>query len=175
MITFEEKIKALEWLVFDVDGVFTDGRMYFDSKGEAMKAFHIQDGLGIALARKAGLKIAILTARTSGMVASRAAELKIDEIIQGSKNKGEAVEILSHRVNCPLSKMAFMGDDLVDLPAMTRVGVKATLSDGAEEVKQIADWVSTRPGGRGAIREWIEVILKIRGEWDSLVLEYMRL
>ena len=171
-MNWQEKAAKVTWLVFDIDGVFTDGRLYFSPDGDFMKAFYVQDGLGIEIARRMGLKIAILTARSSDIVARRAGDLKIDEVVQGCKNKGEAIEALSQKVGVPTSEMAYMGDDLIDLPAIKRAGISASPANGVAEVKKQVDWVSDLPSGRGAVRQWVEEILKIQKKWDEAVSFY---
>ena len=174
-MVWREKAKQITWLVFDIDGVFTDGKLYFSPDGDFMKAFYVQDGLGIELARKSGLKIAILTARASDIVLRRAMDLKVDELIQGAKNKGEAIENLAEKVSVSLTEMAYMGDDLIDLPAIRRAGISASPSDGVAEVRERVDWVADYPGGRGAIRQWVEEVLKAQGKWDEAVSFYSTL
>lgn len=173
MKKWQEKAQQVTWLVFDIDGVFTDGSLYFSPDGDFLKAFYVQDGLGIEIARRMGLKIAILTARASEMVARRASDLKIDEVIQGSKNKGEALEILSQRTGASMSEMAYMGDDLIDLPAIIRSGISGAPKNAVREIKQNVDWISDFSGGQGAIRQWVEEILKAQGKWDEAVSFYL--
>ena len=169
------KAEKVTWLVFDIDGVLTDGSLYFSPDGDFMKSFYVQDGLGIEIARRAGFKIAIITARASDMVLRRAADLKIDELIQGSKNKREAIESLAEKVGVSTEEMAYMGDDLIDLPAILKAGISAAPDNAVEEVKKHVDWVSTLPAGRGAVRQWIEEILRIQNKWDKEVDFYLSL
>lgn len=169
MKRWQEKAQRVTWLVLDIDGVFTDGSLYFSPDGDFLKAFYVQDGLGIEIARRMGLKTAIITARASEMVLKRAKDLKIDEVIQGSKNKGEALEMLSQKTGASMSEMAYMGDDLIDLPAIIRSGISAAPKNAVREIKQNVDWISDFPGGQGAIRQWIEEILKAQGKWDEAV------
>lgn len=173
MEIWQKKAKDIECLVFDIDGVLTDGRLYFSPSGDFMKGFYVQDGLAIEIARRAGFKTAILTARASETVLKRATDLKIDEIIQGCKNKGEGLELLSQKTGISLKKMAYMGDDLIDLPAILRAGLTASPSGGVLEVRSRVDWVSDFSGGQGAVRQWIELILKAQGKWEESVRFYL--
>lgn len=170
---WQERAKQITCLVFDIDGVLTDGSLYFSPTGDFMKSFYVQDGLGIEMARRSGLKIAILTARASEIVLKRAEDLKIDEIIQGCKNKGDGLEALSQKAGISLDQMAYMGDDLIDLPAILRAGISASPAGGVLEVQKQVDWVSDFSGGKGAVRQWIELILQAQGKWEENIQFYL--
>ncbi len=174
MKELDGKIGNIKWLVLDVDGVFTDGKLYFNPEGDYLKAFFVRDGLGIEIARRAGFKIAILTARASAMVLTRAKDLKIDQVIQGCKDKGEGLVNLAALAEVGLHEIAYMGDDLIDLPAILRAGFSSAPADAVDEVKNKVDWISDFPGGAGAIRQWVEKILKSQNKWQEQVEYYLQ-
>ena len=169
---FESRARALRVLLFDVDGVLTDGGVYLDADGRELKRFSIKDGFAIALAPKFGLITGIVSARASSATNSRAAELGMKIVMQGVANKKHALdEILAgHNVTAP--EVAYMGDDLVDLPVLSLVGLSGCPKDAAGEVSSACHWVSGYPGGHGAAREFIEVILKARGQWDDVLSQH---
>ena len=154
-------------LVLDVDGVLTDGGLYVADDGTPSKKFNVKDGLGIKLAQRFGIQVAILTGKTSQVVEHRAKELGIEHVIQGSKGKGGDIKALAERVGMTLSDTAMMGDDLPDLPAFAVVGHTIAVGDAVAEVKQAASYVTAAHGGRGAVREAIEHLLKAQGKWDA--------
>ena len=154
-------------LVLDVDGVLTDGGLYVDDKGRPSKKFNVKDGLGIKLAQRFGIQVAILTGKTSKVVAHRAKELGIEHVIQGSKDKGADINALCETTGIPIRFTAMMGDDLPDLSAFAVVGFKIAAGDAVDEIKQAADLVTAKAGGRGAVREAIEHLLKAQGKWDA--------
>lgn len=158
---------SIQLMVLDVDGVLTDGGLYVNDDGKPAKKFNVKDGLGIKLAQRFGIQVAILTGKTSGVVQHRAAELGIEHVIQGSKHKGADITALAKRLRIALSDTAMMGDDLPDLPAFAAVGYKLAVGDAVDEVKQAAHFVTTKPGGCGAVREAIEHLLKAQGKWDE--------
>lgn len=159
-------------MVFDVDGVLTDGSIIYYAGGGEAKNFHTKDGLGLRAAMQAGLKVAVITARTSDIVQRRMEELGVRDVVQGCNDKAKEVEGLSRAFGIGLEHMAYLGDDLVDLPAMCRVGYPAAVADAAEELRAMAAFVTRRRGGRGAARELIEHVLKAQGRWDRVVDEY---
>lgn len=161
-------------LVLDVDGVLTDGRLIIGQDGEMAKAFHAQDGMGITLAKQAGLKIAIITGRESRIVANRAAELRIADVYQGAGDKLLALSELLKRHSLEESEAAYAGDDLNDLPALARAGLACTVASAVPEVKEMVHWIAPRPGGQGGVRDIIEFILKTQNRWESLVSAYLR-
>ncbi|MGB1139614.1 MAG: KdsC family phosphatase [Halioglobus sp.] len=163
---------SVRLLALDVDGVLTDGRIYYTNQGDEIKAFNIKDGLGIKLLQDSGVKVAIITGRTSDIVARRASELGIEDIVQGREDKRDALVELCRRHDLALEDCAYMGDDLPDLGAVRACGLGMTVSDGAEQLRAAADWVSTLPGGGGAVREACEYILQARGELAALLSAY---
>jgi len=166
-----EKIKLV---VLDVDGVLTSGQIIFGPGGELLKKFHAQDGLGITIAHKAGLKIAIITGRESQMVHLRSVELSITDVYQGSMNKTQALAQLMLKYNLTPEQVAYVGDDLNDLPVMIRVGLPCAVANAAPEVKQYAQLVTKQAGGNGAVREVIEYILKAQGKWENIINTYLQ-
>ena len=163
------QFKNLQLLALDVDGVLSDGRLYYTDQGEEFKSFNIRDGLGIKLLQRAGITVAIITGRTSAMVAKRAAELGIAHVIQGREDKLEALQDLCRNLQIDLSNVAYMGDDLPDREAIMAVGLGATVADAASDVAAIADWQSKLPGGQGAVRELAETWLRSLNLWDTLI------
>ncbi len=161
-----EKAKSVRMIMMDVDGVLTDGRILYSADGAEIEAFSVRDGLGVRAAQRAGLLTAILTGRVSGAVARRAKELGIPEIHQGVSNKVETYETLLRRHGLTDEAVAYVGDDVNDLPLLARAGFSAAPADAADEVKAKVAYVAARGGGRGAVREVIELILKAQGKWE---------
>lgn len=170
---YRSRVAHIKLLVFDVDGVLTDGSLLVGPDGEAMKVFYCQDGLGISLAHKAGLKTAIITARQSRMVSARGEELKIGTVYQGAADKAEALKDLLDRHSFDAAEVAYVGDDINDLPVLTRVGLACAPANAVTEVKERAHYVASHSGGQGAVREIIEMILKVQDKWDAIVAAYV--
>lgn len=168
----QQMAQKTKLLILDVDGVMTDGNLYLDNKGNEMKSFYVRDGLGIKIAQKAGLSLAIITGRESLVVERRAKELGIEELFQGVKDKADVYKNLLSRYHYSDDEIAFMGDDIVDLPVMTSVGLPAAPADADELVRKCALFVSQKKGGQGAVRELIEFILKSTDRWNSLIKDY---
>jgi 3-deoxy-D-manno-octulosonate 8-phosphate phosphatase (KDO 8-P phosphatase) len=162
----------IELLVVDVDGVLTDGVIAVDDHGVETKNFFVRDGSGIHLWRKAGRKIAILSGRWTPAVDRRAAELGIETVIQGHPQKAEPFRALLKSMGVSPAQTCYVGDDLPDLPAMAQAGLSACPADAVPEVRQAAHFVTNAPGGRGAVREVIETILKQQGAWEALMVRY---
>lgn len=156
----KQKLKKIRIFVMDVDGTMTDGSMYYSQNGEELKRFFVRDGMGIILLQKAGIKTALLTSEDSDIAKKRGEKLKIDSIITGSKNKTRELKQLVEDFNLEMENVAYMGDDVNDLHAMKLAGFSACPSDAVESVKSISDYASVYPGGRGAVREICELILK---------------
>lgn len=163
------KARDIELVVFDVDGTLTDGGLYYGPEGEEMKRFCAQDGHGIVLARRAGIEIAILTARTSRIVETRAKELGIDLVFQGRKDKLAGIQEILSATGAREECVAYMGDDLNDLCAMERVGLSACPADACADILERVDFVAGAKGGQGAARKLLEMILKTQGKWECLV------
>ncbi len=167
-----ERVKSLRLLLLDVDGVLTDGRIVYSSSGEELKFFDVRDGHGIKLLQRAGFKVGIITGRSSQVVERRAKELGIDIVYQGQFDKVKALEEILRDTGFSLEQVGYVGDDIVDVPVMRRVGFAAAVGDAVEEVKENAHYVSSRPGGRGAVREIVELILKASGLWEKVTSRY---
>lgn len=170
----DKSAAEIKVLILDVDGVLTDGNIILDGQGQEFKAFNTKDGQGIKTAIDAGLTVAIITGRHSQPVLHRARELGIELVLQGVQDKASAMEGLLKEYGWRAEEVAYMGDDLPDLPPMRRAGLAISVSDAAEEVIEAADYVTTRPGGRGAVREAIEYLLKASHRWDQIINKYSR-
>ena len=168
MTTAEDRASLVRLLALDVDGVMTDGQIYYSSSGDEIKAFNIKDGLGIKLLQNAGVKVAIITGRKSEIVARRAQELGIENVIQGREDKREALLELCRQNELEIGECAYMGDDLPDLGAISDAGLGMTVADASPVVRKAADWVSRQNGGSGAVREACEFILSSRGALSAL-------
>lgn len=154
-----EKAKKIKFLLLDVDGVMTDGKIYYDSEGREIKAFNIYDGHGIYLLQKAGIKVGIITGRESRIVEIRAKELMIDEVHQKVYAKDIAYNNIRKKYGLKESEVAFIGDDLIDISVLKRVGLSAAPANSTDDVKKIVDLVTAREGGSGAVREVIDLLL----------------
>ena len=170
-----DKAKKVKLIILDVDGTLTDGGVYIGESGELFKPFNCRDGLGINLARRAGIEIAIITGRTSKQLLVRAQELQLnpEAILQGHLDKREAYIELKNKFNLADEDIAYIGDDINDLPIMMQVGFTGTVANAVTEVKNRVCVVSDFNGGRGAVREIIEFILKAKGLWNDIVAEYL--
>jgi len=182
------RARKIKLLLFDVDGVMTDGKLWFlpasflptsaedgvatASRIEA-KGFHAHDGIGISLARLGGLKTGLITKRTSETVALRARDLKLDYAYQGATVKIRVFEEILDKEKITAAKAAYIGDDVIDLPIMRRCGFAIAVANAREEVKQEAHWVTPHAGGEGAIRDAVEYILKAQGSWETVVKQYL--
>ena len=154
----------IELVALDVDGVLTDGSLYFSSRGEAFKVFHARDGHGIKLLMGSGVEVAAISGRRSAAVTARMRELKVRHVVQGCSDKVAALRKLAHRLGIEPLKCACMVDDTVDLPLMSAVGFAAAVADAHPLVLAAAHWVSAAPGGRGAVREFTDSILRARAD-----------
>lgn len=168
-----DKARALRLLLFDVDGVLTDGTILLHADGSESKQFHIRDGTAIVWAHKAGLTTGVLSARHAGSTAQRAAQLSMPIVLQGVDNKLAAYERLLAEHALTDEQVAFMGDDLLDLPVLNRVGLSAAPADAVEAVRARVDWVADSRGGHGAVREFIEFVLEAQECWDTIVEPYV--
>jgi 3-deoxy-D-manno-octulosonate 8-phosphate phosphatase (KDO 8-P phosphatase) len=167
----KEALKNIRVVAMDVDGVLTDGRIIVDSNGAETKNFDVQDGFGIVFLRKCGIKTAVISARESDVVAHRAKDLQIDSVYVGVYPKLSAFESMLKEFRVDEKQVCFIGDDLADLGVMRRSGVSIAVANAAFEVKQIADYVTVKKGGRGAVREAVELILKAQGHWGPKLYE----
>ena len=169
------RLRRIKLFLCDVDGVLTDGSVFIGGKRE-IKRFNIRDGLGMILAQRAGLKVGWVSARPSVVTKMRAKELKIDFLVQQGDNisKTGAVEKLLAREKLDWSEVCFVGDDVVDLGPLARAGLGVAVADARPQVKTAAHFVTSAAGGRGAVREVVEMILKAQGKWDSIVAHYAK-
>ena len=165
-----EKIKLV---IFDVDGVLTDGRLYFDHEGREYKTFHARDGLGLRFLREFGIEMAVISGRRSDIVERRLRAFGITLIYQGYEEKLAAFERILKERPYSLAEIAYVGDDLLDLPVMRRVGLAIAVQDAHVLVKQQAHWVTALPGGRGAVREVCDLLLEAQGHLEALKERYL--
>jgi len=165
----QSKILKIKLILMDVDGILTNGEITYTSSGEEIKKFNIQDGMGITLARMAGLKTGIITGRMSEMVRRRAHELKFDIVSQGSFNKLPEYEKIKRESGLANEEIAYIGDDVLDMSILKRVGFSATAANARDEGKAICDYVSIAEGGKGAVRDIIDKILKRQDKLDTLI------
>ena len=174
-IEIQRIARGLRLFLCDVDGVMTDGGIILDGADGEYKRFDVQDGMGITLARQAGLKVGIITGRNSGVVQRRAEELKFDEICQGFFWKEEALDQLLIRHELQEEEVAYVGDDLLDLPVMRRVGLPIAVQNARPEVKDFCLYTSRAPGGRGAVREIVEWLLDLRSQKQEVLDHFCKL
>jgi 3-deoxy-D-manno-octulosonate 8-phosphate phosphatase (KDO 8-P phosphatase) len=166
------KMRKVKVLILDVDGVLTDGRIIMSDDGQETKCFNVRDGHGLKLIRRAGIEVIFLTGRKSRVVELRARELGIEKVYQGVLDKLAVFNEILESSGLAPEQVACMGDDIVDLPVLRRVGFSITVSDAHEEVLMAVDLVTKNPGGRGAVREVCEMILKTQGMWEELMGRY---
>jgi 3-deoxy-D-manno-octulosonate 8-phosphate phosphatase (KDO 8-P phosphatase) len=169
-----ERARAVRLLVLDVDGVLTDGTLYFGDAGEVLKAFNIRDGHGLKMLAQAGVPAAIITGRSAPAVAARARNLGIDLVQQGVEDKAAALAALTAQTGVAPEHCAAIGDDVLDLPVLRRVRLAATVPDAPAVVREHAHYVTRAGGGRGAVRELCELILAAQGRLDSALAPYLR-
>ena len=168
-----DKAKKIRLVVFDVDGVLTNGSLILGEKGEEYKVFHVHDGLGLVMLRESGLKIAVISARSTPIVAERMAALGIDYVYQGQSDKQSAIIELMKKMGVNKEETAFAGDDLIDLPAMRQAGLAIAVANAQPLVLEHADWVTLKAGGQGAVREICEMILAAQGLLKSAHQRYL--
>ena len=166
------RASGIKVIVSDVDGVWTDGSIIYLGEQREIKAFNVRDGLGVKLAQKAGIVVALVTSRRSPALERRAHELGITELRQGTSNKLDEVQKLAKALHVDLNQILYAGDDLPDLPLMMTAGISAAPLDAAAEVRSVATWRLESRGGAGAFREIVERLLRERGEWDRVVQEF---
>ena len=164
---------AIRLMVFDVDGVMTDGRLYLSNSGEEMKAFHILDGQGVKMLRESGVDIALLTARQSQIVARRAAELGIVRVCQGVSDKRTAFDTLLAESRLERKKGGYAGDDLIDLPVLTCCGFAASVPHAPQAVRSRAHYITSAGGGRGAVREICEFVMRSQGTLEHAIAAFL--
>lgn len=169
----QQRAARIKLLLMDCDGVLTDGRIWIFESGEEQKGFHTRDGLGIDLLHRAGLKSGIISGRVSSAVERRAQGLGMSFIVQGRENKLSAFNETLTQAQLTDAEVAYLGDDLNDIPLMRKSGLALAVADAAPETREHAHYVTNAPGGYGAIREVVELILKAQGRWDDVVKQYL--
>ena len=169
----ETVCQSIELILSDVDGVMTDGRLVYDNQGIETKRFHVRDGMGVRLWQKAGHRFGIITLRSSQIVRSRAAELDLEIVRQGAGDKLATLYSILDEVGVKAERTCYIGDDLPDLPVIRKVGLGVAVADACEEVRSSARYVTQTPGGLGAVRETVEMILKAQMRWEDLIRAYV--
>ena len=167
------RARRIRLLLFDVDGVLTDGTILLDADGHESKRFSIKDGTALVWARQAGLLTGVLSARTAAATAERARQLGMAIVRQQATDKATAFSEILAEHGLEAAEVAYMGDDLMDLPVLGRVGLATSPSDAAPEVRERVHWISTRRGGDGAVRELVELVLKAQGRWKTLLSTWL--
>ena len=168
-----DRLRRIRLLALDVDGVLTDGRLYFQADGIEIKAFHTQDGHGLKLLKRVGIHVALITGRDSPMVSQRAAALGIDHVHQGCEDKLVTLRALCQRLDIELEQVAYCGDDLPDLAAIKRCGIGITVPNAPDYLHTHADWTTERLGGHGAVREICDTLLEAQGHWGGVLDTYL--
>jgi 3-deoxy-D-manno-octulosonate 8-phosphate phosphatase (KDO 8-P phosphatase) len=169
----QAKIKDLKLLILDVDGVLTDGRLFFDDSGKEYKCFHARDGHGIKLLRQSGVEVAVISGRKSSSVALRMKNLGVELVYQGHENKRSAFAEILQRLVLKPAQVAHVGDDVLDLPVMVQAGFAVAVADAHFAVKQRADFCTQSPGGLGAVREVCDLIMQVQGTFDNVLQSYL--
>ena len=168
----KEKIKSVKVLILDVDGVLTDGGIIIDDDGRETKRFDVRDGHGLKMLMRCDVEVIFLTGRESRVVEHRARDLGVSEVYQGAWNKLEVFDEIIKKRNISSESIAFVGDDVVDVPVLRRVGFSASVADAADDVKKCVDYVTENMVGRGAVREICEIILKVKEKWPEVAARY---
>jgi 3-deoxy-D-manno-octulosonate 8-phosphate phosphatase (KDO 8-P phosphatase) len=169
-----ENLQAVKAVILDVDGVLTDGGIYYDPAGREIKRFHVADGLGMELLRHAGIRVVILSGRVAEAITRRAAELRVTDCYQGVRDKKAQIEKLRQQWQLKAEELLYVGDDLNDLPAFEAVGVRVAVANADAMLKAQAHYVTKATGGNGAVREVCEWLLKARGDWEKAVEAYLQ-
>jgi 3-deoxy-D-manno-octulosonate 8-phosphate phosphatase (KDO 8-P phosphatase) len=169
MQNLPQRCRSIRLMLADVDGVLTDGGIILDARGVETKRFHVRDGMAIRLWQKAGHRFGLITLRNSPIVKLRVAELGIELVRQGIEDKLAAMRQIGTELDLPLTQVCYVGDDLPDLAAVRAAGLGVAVADACEELRQAAQYVTQAPGGNGAVREIIEMILKAQGRWEELI------
>ena len=171
---FRARARRIRLLVLDVDGVLTDGRMTLSERGDELKSFHTHDGLGINMARRCGIVVALVTGEKSPIAQARGAKLGVEDVVLGARRKGEVLAELMAKHGVRRDETAFMGDDLLDLPALEAAGLAVAPANAVPEVRGAAHVVTRAAGGAGAVRECVELILRAQGRWRDAVRTFVR-
>jgi 3-deoxy-D-manno-octulosonate 8-phosphate phosphatase (KDO 8-P phosphatase) len=172
MQELKERLKKIKLLMLDVDGVLTDGRIIYDSRGRDSKFFDVHDGLGVYLLHKCGIKTILITAKGSRTIKPRARDMRVAEVFADISPKSSVLDKVCGKYGVKRDEICFMGDDLVDLCMMSKVGFPVAVFNACPEIKQAAGYISVRSGGRGAVREVAELILKAQGKWEGVIKSY---
>lgn len=172
MDNVEERAKKVKLLILDVDGVLTDGRIIYDSKGRDLKFFDVHDGLGVYLLKKTGIRTILITARGSRAIKPRAKDMQVERVYANISPKQKVLENILKKYRLTSDAVCFVGDDLVDLGIMKRVGLAIAVSNACQEIKEISHYITNSPGGRGAVREIAELILKAQDKWQEAINSY---
>jgi len=168
----KEKLKRIRMLMLDIDGVMTDGRIIMDDEGRELKNFNVRDGHGLKVMQRYGIKVAIITGRQSNLVRHRAKDLDIKDVYQKVFNKKEVFEKILKKHKLSPDETAFIGDDIVDIPVLKRVGFSVAVADAVDVVKKQVDYITSHKGGKGAVREVCEMILKAQEKWPEIAARY---
>ncbi len=172
-LKIRKKLKRIKAVLLDVDGVLTDGGLYFDSKGNEIKKFNVKDGSGIKMAIKSGIKVGIITGRNSSIVKRRADDLGVNFVFQGVKNKGEILDKICEKMKVKPEEIAFIADDIIDLSLFKKVGLKVAVKDAHKFVKKEADIILNKKGGEGAVREFLDAVISTKKLWNKALLYYL--
>jgi 3-deoxy-D-manno-octulosonate 8-phosphate phosphatase (KDO 8-P phosphatase) len=167
-----QKAKQIKLLILDVDGILTDGQIILSDSGDEIKHFNVRDGHGIKMIMRYGIEVAFLTGRASRVVNHRAKELGVLEVYQGIFDKVKVCAEIIKKKSLQFNEIAYMGDDVVDVPLLRRAGFSATVHGASEYVKNFVDYITTKGGGKGAVREVCEIILQVQGHWEELAKKY---
>ena len=170
--TLPEKLKDIQLLLLDVDGVLTDGSIIFSDEASETKVFNVKDGYGLKLVMSTGIKVGLVTGRTSKALHRRCRDLGIKYIYDGVQQKAQLLDKIVLETGVDADNTAFIGDDLPDIPLMRRIGLSIAVADAHEMVRDYSDWITSAPGGRGAVREVCDALLKARGHWEKLMAKF---
>ena len=171
-MTIQERAQKIKLLILDVDGVLTDGRIIYDSKGGELKLFDVHDGLGVSALRHMGIKTILITAKASGAIKPRAKDMRVDKVYANAFPKTPVYEKVLKEYNLIDEEVCFVGDDLVDIGILKRVGLPVAVINACPEVKEVSSYITQKRGGRGAVREVAELILKSQNKWTEAVKIY---
>ncbi|MFH1201885.1 MAG: HAD-IIIA family hydrolase [Candidatus Omnitrophota bacterium] len=174
MQTVKQRAKKIKLLLLDVDGVLTDGRIIYDNQGRDLKVFDVHDGMGIYLLSKLGIKTILISARSSGTIHKRAKDMSVYKVFENAQPKSRVLETILKSLKIKSSQVCFVGDDLVDLCLMRRVGLSVAVKNSCPQIKSHAHYITKKTGGRGAVREVTELILKAQGKWAKAVESYLK-
>lgn len=170
--SLHERCAAIEMLILDVDGVLTDGRIVYSDRGDEIKAFHVRDGSGLKFWQQLGRRAGIITGRSSPIVERRARELGVTAVVQGAEDKRTAYDHMLREHGLERRQVCYVGDDLPDVPLLRRSGLPIAVADACSEAKAVAHYVTQASGGRGAVREAIELVLRMQGRWHEVLARY---